>query len=389
MKKFTTMTGFAIATSMVLAACAPAATPTAAPKPTEAPKPAATAAPAPTTAPAPTAAPKPTDAPKPTEAPKKIKIGLVTDVGSLDDKSFNASAWAGVQRAMKEMGDKVEAKAIESKQPTEYQKNMETFNKDGYDLIITVGFLMGDDTAAFATKNANQKMAIVDVGYFDDKAPKNVMGLLFSEDQSGFLAGALAGLVTKSNVVGGVYGINIPPVCKFRVGYENGAKFTNKNVKTLGAYQEPGPKAFNDPEWGKKTAVSQINEKADVIFSAGGTTGNGGLLGIAEQAKAGKAVLGIGVDQDQWNTLDGAKPILLTSAMKRVDQATYLAVKAVVDGKFKGGNTLFDINNDGVGIAPYHDTESKVSAEVKEKMTKLIADMKAGTVKTGVPDPCK
>jgi basic membrane protein A and related proteins len=318
---------------------------------------------------------------------KKIKVGLVTDVGSLDDKSFNASAWAGVQRAVKELG--VEAKAIESKQPTDYQKNIDQFVSEGYDLVITVGFLMGDDTAKAAAANPNAKIAIVDVGYFDDKAPKNVMGLLFAEDESGFLAGATAGWMTKSNVVGGVYGINIPPVCKFRVGYENGAKYANPNVKTLGVYQEPGPKAFNDPEWGGKTAKSQIDENADVIFSAGGQTGNGGLLKIAEEAKAGKSVLGIGVDQDQYNTLEGARPILLTSAMKRVDVATYTAVKAVVDGAFKGGNVVFDIKNDGVGLAPFHDVDGKVPADIKEKVTKLIADLKSGAVKTNVPNPCQ
>ncbi len=364
MKRMNSLLLATVATSLLLAACGGAAP--AAPAATKAPDAAAPAS---------------------DPAKKKLKIGLVTDVGSLDDKSFNASAWAGVQRAEKEFG--VEIKAIESKQPTDYQKNIEQFVTEGYDLVITVGFLMGDDTAKAALANPNQKMAIVDVGYFDDKAPKNVMGLLFGEDESGFLAGALAGYMTKSNVVGGVYGINIPPVCKFRVGYENGAKFANPNVKALGVYQEPGPKAFNDPEWGGKTALSQIAENADVIFSAGGQTGNGGLLKIAEAAKGGKDVLGIGVDQDQYNTLEGAKPILLTSAMKRVDVATYTAIKAVVDGTFKGGNTSFDSKNDGVGLAPFHDVDAKVPADVKEKMTKLAADLKAGTVKTGVPNPCQ
>jgi basic membrane protein A and related proteins len=347
------------ATGALLAACGGSA-------------PGAPAAPAATTAPA---------------AGKQFKVGLVTDVGSLDDKSFNASAWAGVQRAAKEFN--VEVKAIESKQPTDYQKNIEQFLTEGYDMVITVGFLMGDDTAKAANANPNAKLAIVDVGYFDDKAPKNVMGLLFAEDESGFVAGAIAGWMSKSGTVGGVYGINIPPVCKFRVGYELGAKYANPNIKALGVYQEPGPKAFNDPEWGGKTAKSQIDEGADVIFSAGGNTGNGGLLKIAEEAKAGKNVLGIGVDQDQYNTLEGARPILLTSAMKKVDVATYSAIKALVDGTFKGGNIVFDIKNEGVGPAPFHDLDSKVPADVKEKVTKLVADLKSGAVKTGVPNPCQ
>ena len=390
-KRFSAMLGLALGASLLLSACG-AATPTAVPpKPTEAPKPTAV----PPTAVPPTAAPKPTDVPKPTAvpptataAPKKLKVGLVTDVGSLDDKSFNASAWAGVQRAMKDFG--VEAKAIESKQPTDYQKNIGQFVNEGYDLIITVGFLMGDDTAKAAGQYPNQKMAIVDVGYFDDKAPKNVMGLLFAEDQSGFIAGAAAGLMTKSNILGGVYGLAIPPVCKFRKGYEAGIKSVNPNAKVFGVYQGPSDGTpFQNPAWGAARAKDQIQQKADVIFSAGGNTGNGGLEEIAKAT----GVLGIGVDQDQYLTLsDNVKKILLTSAMKRVDQATYLAVKDMVDGKFKGGNVTFDIKNDGVGLAPFHDLDSKVPADAKAKIETIIKDLKAGTLKTGLDpaaDPCK
>lgn len=358
-KTLSTAIGAAIASAVVLSACAPAAT-------TPAAQSAATAAP----------------------AAKKLKVGLVTDVGSLSDKSFNAAAWAGVQKAVQEWG--VEAKAIESKQPTDYQKNIEQFVNENYDLVITVGFLMGDDTKAMGEKYPNQKIAIVDV-FQDDKAPKNVLGLTFAEDQSGFLAGALAAMVSKTGKIGSVVGINIPPVCKFKVGYEKGAKYANPNITTFGVYQQPGPKAFNDPEWGKEATLSQLKEGADIVFAAGGQTGNGGLLGIAEQAKAGQAVLGIGVDQDQYNTLEGAKPILLTSAMKRVDQATYLAIKDVIDGKFQGGNKVFDMSNDGVGLAPYHDNADKVSADVQAKMDKIVAGMKDGSIKTGVvvPDDCK
>jgi basic membrane protein A len=362
-KHFTSAIGLAIASVIALSACA------------------APAAPAATTAPA---APAATEAP----AAPKIKVGLVTDVGSLSDKSFNAAAWAGVQRAVSEWG--IEAKAIESKQPTDYQKNIEQFVNENYDLVITVGFLMGDDTKAMGEKYPNQKIAIVDV-FQDDKAPKNVLGLTFAEDQSGFLAGALAALVSKTGKIGSVVGINIPPVCKFKVGYEKGAKYANPNIVTFGVYQQPGPKAFNDPEWGKEATLSQLKEGADIVFAAGGQTGNGGLLGIAEQAKAGQPVLGIGVDQDQFMTLEGARPILLTSAMKRVDQATYLAIKDVIDGKFAGGNKVFDMSNDGVGLAPFHDNADKVSADVQAKIDKIAAGMKDGSVKTGVvvPDDCK
>jgi len=380
-----------LAASMLLAACGAAATPTvaptAAPKPTDAPKP--TAVP-PTAAPAATAAPKPTDAPKPTEAPaaKKFKVGLVTDVGSLDDKSFNASAWAGVQRAVKELG--VEAKAIESKQPTDYIKNISTFVNEKYDLIITVGFLMGDDTRKAAEQFPDQKFAIVDNAYFDEKAPKNVAGIQFSEDQSGYLAGVAAGLMTKSNVLGGVYGLAIPPVCKFRKGYEAGAKSVNPNVKILGVYQGPSDgAAFNNPQWGAARAKDQIAQKADIIFSAGGTTGNGGL----EELSKATGVMGIGVDQDQYFTLsDNIKKVLLTSAMKKVDQSTFAMVKDLVDGKFSGGVKVFDIKSGGVGLAPFHDLDSKVSADVKAKIDAAVKGLTDGSLKTGLEglaDVCK
>ena len=383
MKRPLNIAGIALAASLILAACAapPAAAPSAA-QPTAATAGGATAAP----------------------AAKALKVGLVTDVGTLSDKSFNASAWLGVQQAMKELG--VEGKAIESKQPTDYQKNIEQFVNEGYDLVITVGFLMGDDTAAMAMKYPKTKFAIVDVGYFPTKDSKicddtktdcyaagslsNVNSLLFAEDQSGFLAGAVAALMSKTGTIGSVVGINIPPVCKFKVGFEKGAKYAKPGIKTFGVYQQPGPKAFNDPEWGKETALSQIKEGADVIFAAGGQTGNGGLLGIAEEAAAGKAVLGIGVDQDQYNTLEGARPILLTSAMKRVDVSTYTVVKSVVDGTYKAGISLYNINNDGVGIAPFHDVDSKVPADVKAKMTEITAALKKGEIDATVkvPDEC-
>lgn len=323
----------------------------------------------------------------PAQQKPKVKVGLVTDVGSLDDRSFNASAWEGVQRAVRDFG--VEAKAIESKQPTDYIKNIQTFVNEGYDLIITVGFLMGDDTRKAAEMYPNQKFAIVDVGYFDENAPKNVMGLLFAEDQSGFLAGVVAGMMTKSNVVGGVYGLAIPPVCRFRKGYEAGVRFVNPNARILGVYQGPSDGTpFNNPQWGAARARDQMNEGADVIFSAGGTTGNGGLEEIAKA----QGVLGIGVDQDQYFTLsDNVKKILLTSAMKRVDQSTYLAVKSVVDGDFKGGNRVFDITNDGIGLAPFHDLDSQVSNDVRNKVQEVIQGLKNGSIKTGlegVADPC-
>ena len=208
----------------------------------------------------------------------------------------------------------------------------------------------------------------------------NLAGLIFSEDQSGFLAGCLAGLMTKSNVVGIVAGMEIPPVIKFRRGYQNGVKYVNPKAKVLGVYID----SFTDPARGKEAALSQIAEKADVIFGAGGPTGSGGIMGAAAQG-----VWVIGVDQDEYLTTFGKGSVagankLLSSAMKRVDVAVYDAIKNAALDKWQGGNVLFESKNDGVGLAPFHDTESAIPQAVKDKLTQIAADMKAGKITSGV-----
>ncbi|HOU24401.1 MAG TPA: extracellular solute-binding protein [Anaerolineae bacterium] len=305
---------------------------------------------------------------------KKIKVGLVTDVGKVNDGTFNEFAYKGMMKAVEEFG--LQSAFIETLAPTDYEKNIEQFAKEGYDMIITVGFMINDATTAMAKKYPNIKFAGVDEG----SDQPNFAGLVFSEDQSGFLAGCLAGLMTKSNVVGIVAGMEIPPVIKFRKGYENGVKHVNPNAKVLGVYID----SFTDPARGKEAALSQIAEKADVIFGAGGPTGSGGIMGAAAQG-----VWVIGVDQDEYLTTFGKGSVagankLLSSAMKRVDVAVYDAIKNAAMDKWQGGNVLFESKNDGVGLAPYHDTESAIPQAVKDKLTQIAADMKAGTVTSGV-----
>jgi basic membrane lipoprotein Med (substrate-binding protein (PBP1-ABC) superfamily) len=309
-------------------------------------------------------------------AKKQVKVGLVTDVGKVNDGTFNEFAYKGLMKAVDEF--KLQNAFIETLAPTDYEKNIEQFAKEGYDVIVTVGFMIGDATAAMAKKYPNIKFAGVDQFYAD--APANAAGLIFSEDQSGFLAGCLAGLMTKSNVVGIVAGMEIPPVIKFRTGYENGAQFVNPNVKVLGVYID----SFVDPARGKEAALSQIAEKADVIFGAGGPTGSGGIMGAAAQG-----VWVIGVDQDEYLTTFGKGSVagankLLSSAMKRVDVAVYTAIRNSVIDLWQGGNLLFESKNDGVGLAPYHDTESAIPQAVKDKLTQIAADMKAGKIESGV-----
>ena len=307
---------------------------------------------------------------------KTFKVGFVTDVGKLSDKSFNANGWQGVQDAQADSSLCVQGKAIESAQPTDYAKNMQTFADQGYDMVIAAGFLLGDDTLAAAQKNPKVKFAIVDNVY--DKPTDNLASIVFREDQAGFLAGAVAGLYTKTNTVGGVYGLDIPPVHKYRVGYEAGAKYTNPQVKTLGVYQPPGPKAFNDPDWGKARGIEQIDQGADIVFGAGGNTGNGALLAAAQKGKT-----CIGVDVDQFNTVTDAQGCLITSAEKKIATGVKAAITAAVKGQFKSGPISFDAANGGVGVSPYHNFDSKVTADQKAKIADILKKLADGSLKTG------
>jgi basic membrane protein A len=307
---------------------------------------------------------------------KTWKVGLVTDVGKLSDKSFNATSWKGVQDAQADKGLCVQGRAIESNQPTDYQKNMQTFVDQGYDMVIAVGFLMTDDVLASAKANPKVKFSIVDG--FHPTPPDNLTDLTFREDQAGYLAGALAGLYTKSNVISGVYGLDIPPVHKYRVGYEAGAKHTNPNIRTLGVYQPAGPKAFNDPDWGKARGIEFVDQGADIVFGAGGNTGNGALLAAQQKSKT-----CVGVDVDQFESYPEVQSCLLTSAEKKLAVAVKSWITTVVKATVKSGNVVFDVSNGGVGVAPYHNFESKVTSDQKAKLQEIQKQLADGTLKTG------
>ncbi|HEY8642488.1 MAG TPA: BMP family ABC transporter substrate-binding protein [Candidatus Dormibacteraeota bacterium] len=313
---------------------------------------------------------------------KTYKVGLVTDVGKLSDKSFNATSWQGVQDAQNDKSLCVQGKAIESNQPTDYAKNMQTFVDQGYDMVVAVGFLMGDDTLAEAKKNSGTKFAIVDYAYTADQSPPaNITGLVFKEDQAGFEIGALAGLMTKTNTVGQVLGLKIPPVQRYAEGYKAGVKYTNPNAKVLEVYQGPGDgAAFNNPDWGKARAIDEINQNADIVFGGGGNTGNGALLGALSKSKT-----CIGVDTDQFISYPDADGCLMTSAEKKLATAVKTAVSDMVKKTWPTTNLLsFDASNGGVGISPYHDYDSKIPADVKAKITDIQKKLADGSLQTGV-----
>jgi basic membrane protein A len=325
----------------------------------------------------------------PTAAPAaKKKVGLVTDVGGVNDKSFNQSAWDGTTKGGTDFG--MDVKFIESKQPTDYEKNIDQFATSGYDVIITVGFLMGDATAAKAKQYPNIKFAIIDNAYFPTKGVAycddtkkdcyvdggltNVTSLMFQEDQVGFLAGVLAGGMTKTGTVCTVSGMEIPPVVRFVVGFQNGAKWMKSDAKTLNVYIP----SFTDPAKGKETGQSMISQGCDVVFGVGGNTGNGGLLAAKE-----KGLMAIGVDVDQYYTYPEVSSALMTSAAKNVNVAVYNYLKSISDGSVKAGVFTANVQNGGVGLAPYHDWDAKIPQAVKDKVDAALKGLKDGSIPTG------
>jgi basic membrane protein A and related proteins len=307
------------------------------------------------------------------------KVGLVTDVGKLSDKGFNANSWKGVQDAAADKSLCIQARALESNRSDDYTKNLSLFGSQGYNLIIAVGFDLKPFAQAYAQQNPKIKIAMVDGTA--DKPMANFLGLVFREDQAGYLAGAVGGLYTKSNQVAGVYGLDIPAVHRFRVGFEAGAKAVNKDLKPpLGVYQPACncPSDFNDPAWGKARALEFIGRGADVVFGAGGATGNGALLASAQSN-----VACIGVDVDQFLTYPDVDSCLLTSAEKHISVAVKDAVIDAVKGRWKGGVRTFSAANDGVGVAPYHNFDSKLTADQKAKIDQISKGLKDGSIKTG------
>jgi basic membrane protein A len=307
------------------------------------------------------------------------KVGLVTDVGRLSDKGFNANSWQGVKDAASDKSLCITANYLESLRSDDYAKNLALFGSQGYNMIISVGFDLLPFAQAYAQQNPKVKIAQVDGT--SSKPLSNFLGLVFREDQAGYLAGAVAGLYTKTNQIAGVYGLDVPAVHRYRLGFENGARAVNKDLKEpLGVYQPACncPNDFNDPAWGKARALEFISRGADVVFAAGGATGNGALLASAQSS-----VACIGVDVDQFLTYPDVDSCLLTSAEKHIAVAVRDAVIDAVKGHFKSGVRTFSAANDGVGVAPYHNFDSKLTAAQKAKIDQIAKGLKDGSIKTG------
>jgi basic membrane protein A and related proteins len=305
---------------------------------------------------------------------KSIKAGVVTDIGGLNDRSFNFLANKGLEDAESKLG--VEGRVFLSKSNGDYIPNLTTAAQQQEDLTISVGFLMGEATATVAKKFPKNQFAIVDFSAAALKGkPTNVEGLLFKEQEAGYLAGYLAGLWAKDNnadTVSTVGGQKIPPVDHYIAGFQKGATDANPQIKTLNGYSQD----FVDQAKCKEIALNQIAQGSKVVFQVAGQCG----LGALDAAKE-KKVQGIGVDADQAYL----GPHILTSALKKVDVAVFDAIKRAQDGSFKGGtDVIATVENDGVGLGKIGPAGEKYADQIK----KVQEDIASGKI-SDIPDTVK
>ena len=310
---------------------------------------------------------------------EKLKVGLVTDVGRINDKGFNQSAYEGMEAAAAAAPTCFETDYIETTSQSDYAKNIAEFTEAGYDVVIGVGFLLGDALGDAAKEFPDTKFISVDgipnPGH-DESWATNGESLFFAEDEAGYLAGVLAASVTESNHIGVVGGLLVvPPVERFVEGYINGAKATKSDIKVDFVYTS----SFVEPEQGKAAAQQMLDAGADVIFAAGGLTGNGALLAACAAGK-----LAIGVDTDQYNTLPEAQSCLVSSATKNIVEAVRNSLLRIASGQFKAGVHLDDASTNGVGLAPFHDNADKVPADVQKLLEDTFAGLADKSIKTNV-----
>jgi basic membrane protein A len=321
-----------------------------------------------------------------------LKVGVVTDVGQLEDKSFNQSSNEGAMAAAEAVGG--EHDVIVTQNISDYGANIQAFIDRDYDVIVTVGFLIGTDTAKAAKANPDVTFVGVDQGVCVDEAGEpdptfackgdaatlipNYQGIVFAEEQPGYLAGIVAASITKTGTIAAVGGTNVPAVVAYNAGYVAGAKSVKADIKTLYQETDPNPAiGFNDPAKGKAIAQQFISQKADVIFQIAGLTGQGAL-----EAACAANIWGIGVDVDQALSIPPVAKCIVTSAEKKLKDTVEAVVTSVADGTFQAGTVSYNAASDppAVGLSPYHDNAALITPEIQALLDKAIEDMKAGTL---------
>lgn len=350
---------------------------------------------------APAGSPSAETSPSASAALKPIKVGVVTDVGQLEDKSFNQSSNEGSIAAATQAGGTHDV--IVTQNISDYKANIQTFVDAGVDVIVTVGFLLGTDTAAAAKANPTVHFIGVDQGICVDEAGvsdptfackgdaatllPNYQGIVFAEAQPGYLAGIVAASISKSATIGAVGGTNVPAVVNYWRGYENGAKSVNPAIKVLYQETDPDPaKGFNDQSKGKTIANQFMDQGADVLFQIAGLTGQGVLEAVC--AKGG--VWGIGVDVDQAVSLPNLSKCIVTSAEKKLVATVTAVVLSVASDTFKAGTVAYNAASDpqAIGLSDYHDNAALITADIQAKIDAALAGLKDGSVDPCAPTKC-
>ncbi|MEO6050429.1 MAG: BMP family ABC transporter substrate-binding protein [Pyrinomonadaceae bacterium] len=311
-----------------------------------------------------------------------IKVGIVFDIGGKNDRSFNAAAWEGVKRAQADLD--ICLYDVEPGNPTSIEPAMRAFAEKNFDLIIGVGFAQGPIMQRVALDYPNNKFAIIDGVIFDEdgKTPlKNVASLVFREHEGSYLVGMIAASKSKTGTLGFLGGMDIPLIHRFETGYAEGAKSVNPNVKIIDNYVGVTDGAWNNPGKGKELALAQIEKGADVIFTAAGNSGLGAFDAVEQYGKNDKGEANkfvIGVDSNQ----NGVKPgFVLTSMVKRVDNAVYDVVKEILGGKFDGGFHVFGLDKDGVAYSMDDNNKGIIPDDVIAKAEEAKKKIVAGEIK--------
>ncbi len=337
---------------------------------------------------------------EPSAALKPLKVGVVTDVGQLEDKSFNQSSNEGALAAAEATGgshDVIVTQAI-----SDYAANIQTLIDADFDVIVTVGFLIGTDTAIAAKANPDVTFVGVDQGVCVDAEGvpdptfacagdaatllPNYQGIVFAEAQPGYLAGIVAASLSKSGTIGAVGGTNVPAVVNYWRGYENGAKSINPDIKVLYQETDPNPAVgFNDQAKGRAIAGQFIGQDADVLFQVAGLTGVGVL-----EAACDADIHGIGVDVDQAVSLPNLAACIVTSAEKKLVDTVQAVVTSVADGTFKAGTVVYDAASTppAIGLSDYHDNAAVITPEIQAKLDAALEGLKAGTLDPCAPTKC-
>ena len=324
-----------------------------------------------------------------------LNVGVVTDVGQLEDKSFNQSSNEGAEAAAEAIGG--DHNVIVTQNISDYGANIQQLIDADFDVIVTVGFLIGTDTAIAAKANPDVTFIGVDQGICVDEngAPDptftcagdaaallpNYQGIVFAEAQPGYLAGIVAASISESGTIGAVGGTNVPAVVNYWRGYENGAKSVNPDITVLYQETDPDPaKGFNDPTKGRALAEQFISQDADVIFQVAGLTGQGVLEAVCEAE-----IHGIGVDVDQAVSLPDLAPCIVTSAEKKLKDTVEAVIKSAADGSFQAGTVAYNAASEpaAIGLSDYHDNADLITPEIQAAIDEALAGFVDGSL-----DPC-